>query len=210
MRGCALARNQSLLRLASRGQPSLAQWSWITLPNHLRMQHKHSLYPCFFHPPTRSPKDNPKFDAMGEALYPDLHRNCHGFMRHKVLTGSSCESGSGGPQIGEWQRRRAGAACATAAVHAGSSARTATPHVPAAASPKRSLCWLASSSCLPPFLVQDIMISPKMLKTHNVPYMMAKQVRWGLRCREGLLDDCLLYLFRVSAAAARPLLWRRG
>ena len=35
-------------------------------------------------PPPRSPKDNPKFDAMGEALYPDLHRNCRGFMRHKV------------------------------------------------------------------------------------------------------------------------------
>lgn len=54
------------------------------------------------------------------------------------------------------------------------------------------------------------MISPKMLKTHNVPYMMAKQVRWGRRCREGVLGDCLLYLFRVSAAAARPLVWERG
>ncbi len=31
-----------------------------------------------------SPKDNPKFDAMAQALYPDLYRACHGFMRHKV------------------------------------------------------------------------------------------------------------------------------
>lgn len=34
-----------------------------------------------------SPKDNPKFEAMAQALYPDLYRNCHGFMRHKVDAG---------------------------------------------------------------------------------------------------------------------------
>ncbi|PSC73626.1 Jumonji domain-containing [Micractinium conductrix] len=32
-----------------------------------------------------APKDNPKFDAMAEALYPDLYRACHGFMRHKDI-----------------------------------------------------------------------------------------------------------------------------
>ncbi|EFN59438.1 hypothetical protein CHLNCDRAFT_137990 [Chlorella variabilis] len=32
-----------------------------------------------------SPRDNPKFDAMAQALYPDLHRACHGFMRHKDI-----------------------------------------------------------------------------------------------------------------------------
>ncbi|KAL4431002.1 hypothetical protein ABPG75_006258 [Micractinium tetrahymenae] len=32
-----------------------------------------------------SPKDNPKFDAMAQALYPDLYRSCHGFMRHKDI-----------------------------------------------------------------------------------------------------------------------------
>lgn len=120
--------------------------SLITSPT----QHRHSVYPCFSHPPTRSPKDNPKFDAMGEALYPDLHRNCHGFMRHKVPTGSSCESGSGGPQMGEGQRRRAGAACAAAAVHAG-----AVPALRRSASQLRPLSyahsagWHPNHACLP-------------------------------------------------------------
>jgi hypothetical protein len=31
-----------------------------------------------------SPRDNPRFEAMARALFPDLHRACHGFMRHKV------------------------------------------------------------------------------------------------------------------------------
>lgn len=34
-----------------------------------------------------SPRDNPKFEAMAQALYPDLYRSCQGFMRHKVGAG---------------------------------------------------------------------------------------------------------------------------
>ncbi|KAL4426832.1 hypothetical protein ABPG77_006618 [Micractinium sp. CCAP 211/92] len=32
-----------------------------------------------------SPRDNPKFEAMAQALYPDLYRSCQGFMRHKDI-----------------------------------------------------------------------------------------------------------------------------
>lgn len=94
-----------------------------------------------------SPKDNPKFEAMAEALYPELYRNCKGFMRHKVGAG-----------------RGVGSIHSTALHQPPSS--TAAPHMPLSntvAQPPRTAC------------LQDILVSPKVLRQYNVPYVQAKQ-----------------------------------
>ena len=99
-----------------------------------------------------SPEHSAKFEAMARALYPDLYDACHGFMRHKARAPS---------QTPAHRMRLLSLSAQSRAVLR-----------------LRRACFIVPGPApapLDPLTLQDILISPRVLQAHGVPYVQARQ-----------------------------------